>query len=86
MKTKMNMDESNEMTMTCVCRTEVSSIVLIPSSSKVIVNSSTTTTLSTGEVLGGESSSVNFLLPEGSTLVADILALVPDDEISVDPV
>ena len=80
METKMNMDESSEMTMTCVCVTEVSSIVLIPSSNKVVVNSNTTTTLSTGEVLGGESSSVNFLLPEGSTLVADILALVPEEE------
>ena len=68
------------MTMTCVCVTEVSSIVLIPSTSTVVVNSNTTTTLSDGVVLAGESSSVNFLLPEGSTLVADILALVPEEE------
>ena len=80
METKMNMDESGEMTMTCVCVTEVSSIVLIPSTSTVVVNSNTTTTLSDGVVLAGESSSVNFLLPEGSTLVADILALVPEEE------
>ena len=78
METKMNMDESSDMTMTCVCHTEVSSIVIIPLSNKVVVNSSTTTTLSTGVVLGAESSMVQFAIPEGSTMVADILALVPE--------
>jgi hypothetical protein len=80
METKMNMDQSSDMTMTCVCHTEVSSIVLMPSSNKVVVNSTTTTTLSTGEVLDGKPSSVNFAIPEGSTMVADILALVPEIE------
>ena len=64
--------------MTCVCTTEVLSIVLIPSSNKVVVNSTTTTTLSTGVVLPGDSSTVQFAIPEGSTMVADILALVPE--------
>ena len=74
----MNMDQSSDMTMTCVCHTEVSNIVLIPSSNKVVVSSTTTTTLSNGVVLGAEASSVNFSLPEGSTLVADILAMMPE--------
>ena len=78
MKATMNTDQSSDMTMTCVCHTEVSSIVLVPSSNTVVVNSTTTTTLSTGVVLPGESSVVNFAIPEGSTMVADILALVPE--------
>jgi len=63
------------MNMTCVCTTEVTSIVLMPSTSRGIVTSTTTTTLSNGEVLGGETSSVDFSLPKDSTIVADIIAL-----------
>jgi len=73
METKMNMDESSEITMTCVCRTEVSSIVLIPSSSEVIFTVTTTTVLDNGVELRPDFERVTVELP--AALLEEVLAL-----------
>tara|TARA_R110000765_G_scaffold77680_1_gene152717 strand:- start:1466 stop:1681 length:216 start_codon:yes stop_codon:yes gene_type:complete len=61
------------MTMTCVCTEEVSSIVLIPSSSKAIFNVTTHRTLDDGTELSPETESVTVELP--AALLEEVLAL-----------
>jgi hypothetical protein len=63
----------NTMTMTCVCTEEVSSIVLIPSSSKIVFGITTNTVLDSGVELSSESKSVTVELP--AALLEEVLAL-----------
>jgi 2-keto-4-pentenoate hydratase/2-oxohepta-3-ene-1,7-dioic acid hydratase in catechol pathway len=65
----------NDMTMTCVCTEEVSSVVLIPSSGQAIFNISKTATLENGDVLSSGSETVSVAVP--SDMQAALLALMP---------
>jgi len=63
------------MNMTCVCTTEVTSIVLIPSSSKVVFAMTTTTVLENGVELSPTTESVTVALT--AELLASVMALKP---------
>ena len=65
----------NTMSMTCVCTTEVSSIVLIPSSSRVVFTVTTKTVLDNGVELSPESESVTVELT--AELLESVMALKP---------
>ena len=60
-------------TLTCVCTEEVSSIVLIPSSSKLVFAVTTNRVLSNGVELSPSTESVTVALP--AALLAEVLAL-----------
>jgi hypothetical protein len=60
-------------TMTCVSTEEVSSIVLIPSTSKLVFGITTNTVLESGVELASESKSVTVELP--AALLQEVLAL-----------
>ena len=70
----------NKTTTTCTQEEEVSSIVLIPSSGAVIFNVTTTTTLEDGDELSPSSVTLRTTVPAGSTLLADLLKLIPTEE------
>jgi len=63
------------MTMSCSCTSEVVSITLLVSQNTAIFNTRTTTVLSDGTELPTTSKSDTVVLPEGSTVLADLLAL-----------
>ena len=65
----------DNMTMSCVCTSEVVSITLLVSQNTAIFNTRTTTVLSDGTELPATSKSDTVVLPEGSTVLADLLAL-----------
>ena len=65
----------DNMTMSCVCTSEVVSITLLVSQNTAIFNTRTTTVLSDGTELPTTSKSDTVVLPEGSEILADLLAL-----------
>ena len=75
------------MTMTCVCTEELSSIVLIPASSKAIFNVTTHRVLDDGTELTSESTSVTEVLTDEALAAVMALSTAPDHmKVPVKPV
>ena len=66
------------MEMTCECTESVVHIAILPNSGRVVYSIKRSTVLSDGTVLPSTSSTIELQLPEGSTVVDDILVLMPE--------
>ncbi len=67
------------MEMTCECTESVVHIAILPNSGRVVYSIKRSTVLSDGTVLPSTSSTIELQLPEGSTVVDDILVLMPEE-------
>ena len=67
------------MEMTCECTESVVHIAILPASGKVVYTVKRSTALSDGTKLPSTSSALEYSLPEGSTLVEDLVAFMPEE-------
>lgn len=67
------------MEMTCVSTESVIHISILPDSGRVVYSIKRLTVLEDGTVLPSTTKAIELQLPEGSTVVDDILVLMPEE-------
>ncbi len=67
------------MEMTCECTESVIHISILPDSGRVVYSVKKSTVLSEGTELPSTTRTLEYTLPEGSTVVEDLIAFMPEE-------